>query len=88
MRLLYVVDNSFYDFKPQKPSLVTIRSIVIEHTLRGNVACVQRSYLQSPQDDLSRWWSELMDLCVALRTLFSSCLSGLKQRHVARTEVC
>ena len=36
MRLLYVVDNSFYDFKPQKPSLVTIRSIVIEHTLRGS----------------------------------------------------
>ena len=35
MRLLYVVDNSFYDFKPQKPSLVTIRSIVIEHTLRS-----------------------------------------------------
>ena len=34
MRLLYVVDNSFYDFKLQKPSLVTIRSIVIEHTLR------------------------------------------------------
>ena len=47
MRLLYVVDNSFYDFKPQKPSLVTIRSIVIEHTLRDLLEMVKKVFCKT-----------------------------------------
>ena len=40
MRLLYVVDNSFYDFNPDMPSQVYIRSTIRNDKLQtGNLTC-------------------------------------------------